>query len=325
MDETVWKLFSAGLAVSTKKSYKSCSEKYARFCRTRRVTPYPTSESRVCNFVAHLFEEGLAGGSLKVYLAAIRFTQIALGLGAPSMSDWPKLGYVVRGFKKMASVPSGRTRLPITPTILRKLKVVWEGKEDGRMLWAMACMCFFGFLRSGEAVVPSEGSYDPEVHLSVGDVRVDDRRNPSYIEVHVKASKTDIFRKGAFIYLGKTECDLCPVSAILAYMCGAGLHKRKVPCPFFQHSNGTPLTRVRLVRELRAALAAAGVDAREYAGHSFRIGAASTAAMCGMPESLIKTLGRWESAAYMLYIRTPRTVLCSVARQLAKPSGGVDR
>ncbi len=125
------------------------------------------------------------------------------------MSDWPKLGYVVRGFKKMASGPSGRTRLPITPTILRKLKVVWEGKEDGQMLWAMAYMRFFGFLRSGEAVVPSEGSYDPEVHLNVGDVRVDDR---TYIEVHMKASKTDIFRKGAFIYLGKTECDLCPVS-----------------------------------------------------------------------------------------------------------------
>ncbi len=80
--------FSAGIAASTKKSYESCSEKYARFCREKGVTPYPTSESRVCDFVAHLFEEGLAGGSVKVYLAAIRFTQIALGLGAPSMSDW---------------------------------------------------------------------------------------------------------------------------------------------------------------------------------------------------------------------------------------------
>ncbi len=95
--------------------------------------------------------------------------------------------------------------------------------------------------------------------------------------------------------------------------------------PVYPASNGTPLTRDMLVRELRTALAEAGVDAREYAGHSFRIRAASTAAISGMPESLIKTLGRWESAAYMLYIRTPRTVLCSVARQLVKPSGGEDR
>ncbi len=166
-----------------------------------------------------------------MYLAAIRFTQIALGLEALSISDWPKLVYVVREFKKMASGPSGRTCLPITSAILRKLKVVWKGKEDGQILWAMACMCLLDFLRSGEAIVPSEGSYDPEVHLNVGDIRVDDYRIPSYTKAYVKASKTYIFRKGAFIYLGKTECELCPVSVISTYMCRAGLDKSKVPCP----------------------------------------------------------------------------------------------
>ena len=35
-------------------------------------------------------------------------------------------------------------------------------------------MCYFGFLRSGEVVVPSESSYDPAVHMSYGDVRVND-------------------------------------------------------------------------------------------------------------------------------------------------------
>ncbi len=51
-----------------------------------------------------------------------------------------------------------------------------------------------------------------------------------------------------------------------------------------------------------------------YAGHSFRIGAATTASYYGIPEALIKTMGRWESAAYLLYIRTPREQLCTVAR-----------
>ena len=39
-----------------------------------------------------------------------------------------------------------------------------------------------------------------------------------------------------------------------------------------------------------------------YAGHSFCIEAAMTVASHGMPDSLIKMLGRWESAAYTLYV-----------------------
>ena len=40
-----------------------------------------------------------------------------------------------------------------------------------------ACMCFFGFLQSGEVVVPSNSMYDPAVHLSHGDVWLDNAAN----------------------------------------------------------------------------------------------------------------------------------------------------
>ena len=152
-----------------------------------------------------------------------------MGLGDPHMSEWPRLSYVVRGFKNKVSGSRARTRLPITPHILQQLKVVWGKRKDTKdtcMLWAASCLCFFGFLRmgeavvpsnssydpevhlSGEAVVPSNSSYDPEVHLSAGDVKVDNRENPSFVEVRIKASKTDVFRKGVTIYLGVTGVDI---------------------------------------------------------------------------------------------------------------------
>ena len=56
--------------------------------------------------------------------------------------------------------------------------------------------------------------------------------------------------------------------------------------PFFCFSDGWPLTREQFVQELHVALSAGGIDASAYAGHSFCIGAATTAVACGLPESL---------------------------------------
>ncbi len=274
------------------------------------------SERSLCLFVGHLFQAKLASQTVKCYLSAVRFAQIALGLGDPKVDSMPRLEYVTRGLKKSATQKKA-PRLHITPPILRRLKLVWErmsNQHDALMLWAAACICFFGFLRSGEIVVPSETGYDQSSHLSFGDVRVDDRANPQYLEIHLKASKTDPFRQGVSVVVGRTNTDLCPVAAGLAYMAARG----SAPGPLFKFHDGKFLTRDNLVKAVRSALSAAGVEAAHYSGHSFRIGAATTAFGQGVPDVLIKTMGRWESSAYMLYIRTPREQLCAVARSLAQ-------
>ena len=71
--------------------------------------------------------------------------------------------------------------------------------------------------------------------------------------------------------------------------------------------------------QLRRALSECGIDSSLYAGHSFRIGAATTAAARGMQDSLIKILGQWESSAYMIYVPTPHTTLAAVSRRLVSP------
>jgi len=54
--------------------------------------------------------------------------------------------------------------------------------------------------------------------------------------------------------------------------------------------------------------------------HSFRIGAATTAAVAGLPPWLIKTLGRWNSDAYMSYVHAPITMISQVPSILARSS-----
>ena len=65
---------------------------------------------------------------------------------------------------------------------------------------------------------------------------------------------------------------------------------------------------------MRSALREAGVEAGHYAGHSFRIGAATTAVARGLEESTVQTLGRWKRLAYLECIRIPCHQLASSAR-----------
>ena len=61
------------------------------------------------------------------------------------------------------------------------------------------------------------------------------------------------------------------------------------------------MTRPRFV-EVRRALQKANLPAKDFAGHSFRIGAATTASATGAEDSTIQVLGWWKSLAFLKYI-----------------------
>ena len=133
--------------------------------------------------------DGLQDSSIKGYLSAVRRMQIVYGLGDPFVASWPVLECTLKGIqlrqaKNSATRP--QHRLPVTPAILRLLRQFWEA----------CCMCFFGFLCSGEATVPSLREHNPEGNLSEGDVTLDRLSAPTLVQICIKASKTDPFRKG---------------------------------------------------------------------------------------------------------------------------------
>ena len=133
---------------------------------------------------------------------------------------------------------------------------------------------FFGFMRSGELTIPSATSYDEGAHLSFNDVAVDCMHNRRILRVYLKASKTDPFRVGVHISLGRTGNTLYPVTAVLHYMVARG----RGSGPFFKFEHGTPLMCMKFADKVKEALSLAGVDCTAYSGHSFRTGAATTAA-----------------------------------------------
>jgi hypothetical protein len=172
---------------------------------------------------------------------------------------------------------------------------------------------FSGFLRSGEITIPDTSAYDPSVHLNFNDIAADNPTSPKILRICIKASKTDPFRQGVNIHIGRTENSLCPVSAILNYLIACGT----APGLLFHFNDNTPLTKSKFTAKFRELLVLAGTNSKLYAGHSFRIGAASTAATKGIEDSLIQTLGRWKSSAYLTYVRLPAENLAAPSQRLA--------
>ena len=98
---------------------------------------------------------------------------------------------------------------------------MWERNAndfDTVMMCAACCLCYFGFLRAGEIMVPSDTAYEECQHLSFADIAIDSMMHPQALKVRIKESKTDPFWKGVDIFLELTSNKLCPIATMLVYL-----------------------------------------------------------------------------------------------------------
>ena len=121
----------------------------------------------------------------------------------------------------------------------------------------------------------------------MADISFDKYPNPLTMRVKIKVSKTDPFRQGIHIFTARTYKKLCPIKAMVPYLACKGQSPRML----FTFQDGRLLTRGRFVDKVQEALDTVGINSKHYAGHSFRAGAATTAAQRGVPEATIKAFG----------------------------------
>ena len=87
------------------------------------------------------------------------------------------------------------------------------------------------------------------------------------------------------------------------------------------HKDGLFVSRFQFVAVFRKCLRAAGFEDKQFASHSFRIGAATEAARCGLGEAAVRKIGRWsleDSAPMCVCICWLSKGRCSVKLEVTK-------
>ena len=172
-----------------------------------------------------------------------------------------------------------------------------------QVLWAALTMAHFGLLWTGEFTVDQE-CFNPTCHLCIQDMshNITTQSTLQYITVHLKSSKTDPFGQGVNMIIGSSHTQVCGACAACDLIQAHWANQASPTAPFFQ-LYGQPLSRTIMVGHIKGLLTRLGLHPSLYSGHSLCIGGATTAAVAGLRDWEIKSLGCWKSNTYRTYIR----------------------
>lgn len=194
---------------------------------------------------------------------------------------------MLKGWAREAFNPKDDKK-PISPQVLHGLLKVLDricfSVYETKLFYSIALVAFFGPLHINELVMCLHSEPHPRA-FSFQDISVSE----SGLMLSVKRSKMDLRGKGVVFSLGVCEQeDLCPVKAIWEYMAMRGT----IPGPWFCHSENAPLTKHQFWVITSWPLLEVGLQGTCFSTHSYRIGAASTAAAMGYPPTLSNQTGK---------------------------------
>ncbi|KAL0152549.1 hypothetical protein M9458_052272, partial [Cirrhinus mrigala] len=268
--------------------------------------PFPDfSLLAVTSFISHLnTNKNLQASSIKGYLSGIQFFhKLLYGSPSPHITN-SQTSLLIKGIQKtQPNRPDPRQ--PITLKILTKcISTLRKGYHSIRTLDAMFILAFFGFLRCSELAITS--GFNPAIHPTISDLAVLDGETISYF---IKQSKTDQTKKGHFIYIFNLQSPIQLFQTLLAFLQLRKSQSKLPSDPLFTDNFNRPATRFWFQKHLKSVLLLSGTPADNFSSHSFRIGAATTAAQKGLSQQQIQALGRWSSEAFKSYIRSDRSLI----------------
>ena len=161
--------------------------------------------------------------------------------------------------------------------------------------------CFYDFLMIGEITISSVLA-DASKLVQIEDITMlgDSKGNYKAMKLCIRNWKSQIPGVPFTLTILAQPSGACPVLAIKKYLKIRGTYGG----PLFTKQNKLAITRAQFFQSLRQVNKKAGFDDSRIKGHSFRIGAVTTAASLGFTEDQIQRMGSaWRSDAVKKYIR----------------------
>ena len=305
-----------GLGPASRATYEAKLRSYLHFCLSvAKVRPFPASQDILLFYVTDRAKNGVQWSTIRGHLAAIKSAHIDLGLDL-DMTQFASLQRMLVGIKRFQGVQPD-SRLPITYNILCKMLFHLQPKSNltKAIFRAAFSLAYFGILRVSEfaAAIPVDQT---KLLRHENITLLPDKRHPNLMQLHLKASKTDVFRKGITIPIpcvcaNSQICAVHEMQNLLSFQPQATDQS-----PLFIFPNGDLLNRKTVASMLKALTKKCGLAKGRYKAHSFRKGAASTLAAAGIPDSTIQTMGRWSTDCYKIYINLSQSQISNFAKAL---------
>lgn len=276
-------------ATNTQNAYARRWREFELYCAANALSAFPANASAIIEFITDQAERGKRVATIDHKLAAIAFKHRAANVSNPT--EMQLVREVMSGIRRtLGTAP--QQKAPITRAELARMIQATPDDLRGARNRAILLIGYAGALRRSEITA-----------LDVEDIQfLDDE-----MIVTVRRSKTDQEGRGAKKRIPMLmDESLCPLRAVRKWLDVSGLDSGAVfrAIDRWGHVRTDRLTDKVIALVVKGAAKDAGLEPRQFSGHSLRAGFVTQAAKDDVPEwEIAEVTGHKSRAVLQRYIR----------------------
>lgn len=264
---------------------------FETFCAQRGYQLMPAAPEVVEAYLGTLAKMGAKVATIEQRRAAIGYVHEIAGHANPCKS--PQVKEAMKGIRRKLGVMA-RPKDHLSPDELARVVAALPDTLRGKRDRALLLMGELGAFRRSELVA-----------LDVNDVTIRRDSDGEVMSVLVRQSKTDQEGEGLYKTLpALPDKTICPITAYHAWLNAAGIRSGRVfrAIDRWEHVRAGGMDGQEVARIVKRAAAAAGLDARRFAGHSLRSGYVTAATLAGANDGdIMEQTGHRSSATLRRY------------------------